>query len=175
MRRAYSYIRFSTPEQLKGDSLRRQLALTADYCKRRKLALDDTLNLRDLGVSAFRSGNAETGALASFLKAVELERVPKESVLIVENLDRLTRDEVGKALSLFISILDAGIHIVTLQPEVEYTKKSINDISIILQAVLQLFLGHEESAKKSKRLTHAWDTKRKDLAKQKLTGKIPFG
>lgn len=174
MRHAYSYIRFSTPEQLKGDSLRRQLALTADYCKRNQLALDESLNLRDLGVSAFRGGNAETGALASFLKAIELGRVPSESVLIVENLDRLTRDEVGKALSLFISILDAGIHIVTLRPEVEYTKKSINDISIILQAVLQLFLGHEESSKKSGRLTEAWDTKRSAIDTRKLTRKVPF-
>lgn len=174
MRRAYSYIRFSTPEQLKGDSLRRQLALTADYCKRNNLALDESLNLRDLGVSAFRGSNAATGALASFLQTVQLGRVPSGAVLIVENLDRLTRDEVGKALSLFISILDAGIHIVTLRPEVEYTKKSINDISVILQAVLQLFLGHEESSKKSGRLTEVWDAKRSAIARRKLTGKAPF-
>src|SRR5262245_16854443 len=125
MRRAFSYIRFSTPEQLAGDSLRRQTSLTADYCQRNKLLLDDSLNLRDLGVSAFRGANADTGALSGFLQAVQAGRVPPGSVLIVENLDRLTRDEVGRALSLFISILDAGIHIVTLKPEVEYTKKSI--------------------------------------------------
>ena len=174
MRRAYSYIRFSTPEQIKGDSLRRQTSLSADYCQRHKLQLDESLNLRDLGVSAFRGGNAETGALSGFLEAVHAGRVPVGAVLIVENLDRLTRDEVGRALSLFISILDSGIHIVTLRPEVEYTKKSINDISVILQAVLQLFLGHEESSKKSERLTDAWDEKRATIGKRKLTGKCPF-
>src|SRR5262249_47669312 len=147
MRRAYSYVRFSTPEQLKGDSLRRQTNLSAGYCQRNNLLLDDSLNLRDLGVSAFRGDNVETGALSGFLDAVRRGRVPQESVLIVENLDRLTRDEIGKALSLFISILDAGVHIVTLRPEVEYTKQSINDIATIMQAVLQLFLGHEESSK----------------------------
>jgi DNA invertase Pin-like site-specific DNA recombinase len=174
MRRAFSYIRFSTPEQLKGDSLRRQTSLTADYCERNHLQLDDTLNLRDLGVSAFRGSNAETGRLAAFLDAVKRERVPEGSVLVVENLDRLTRDEVGRALSLFISILDSGIRIVTLAPEVEYTKASINDISNILQAVLQLFLGHEESAKKSGRLARAWKEKRTKLKEKKLTGKCPF-
>jgi DNA invertase Pin-like site-specific DNA recombinase len=174
MRRAFSYIRFSTPEQLKGDSLRRQTALTTEYCKRNKLHLDDSLNLRDLGVSAFRGGNAETGALSGFLDAVKSDRVPGGSVLIVENLDRLTRDEIGEALSLFISILKSGVHIVTLRPEVEYTRKSINEIGVILQAVLQLFLGHEESAKKSERLTEVWDAKRATLGKRKLTGKCPF-
>jgi DNA invertase Pin-like site-specific DNA recombinase len=174
MRHAYSYVRFSTPEQLKGDSLRRQTALSADYCKRNNLLLDDSLNLRDLGVSAFRGDNVETGALSGFLDAVKRGRVPKGAVLIVENLDRLTRDEIGKALSLFISILDAGVHIVTLRPEVEYTKQSINDIATIMQAVLQLFLGHEESAKKSGRLTEAWDAKRAEMKKRKLTSKCPF-
>lgn len=174
MRRAFSYIRFSTPEQLKGDSLRRQTALTADYCKRNKLHLDDSLNLRDLGVSAFRGGNAETGALSCFLDAVKSGRVPSGSVLIVENLDRLTRDEVGEALSLFITLLKSGIVIVTLRPEIEYTRKSINDIGTILQAVLQLFLGHEESAKKSERLAEVWDAKRATIGKRKLTGKCPF-
>jgi DNA invertase Pin-like site-specific DNA recombinase len=174
VRKAYSYVRFSTPEQLKGDSLRRQTKLSADYCAKHKLLLDESLNLRDLGVSAYRGKNAATGALASFLDAVKQERVPKGSVLIIENLDRLTRDEIGEALSLFISILNAGIHIATLSPEVEYTKKSINEIGVILQAVLQLFLGHEESSKKSGRLSQAWDAKRATLAARKLTGKCPF-
>jgi len=30
-KKAYSYIRFSTPEQLKGDSLRRQLESSREY------------------------------------------------------------------------------------------------------------------------------------------------
>jgi DNA invertase Pin-like site-specific DNA recombinase len=174
MRKAFSYIRFSTPEQLKGDSLRRQISLSDGYCKRHKLHLDDSLNLRDLGRSAFRGGNAETGALSAFLAAVKSERIPSGSVLIVENLDRLTRNEIGEALSLFISFLNAGIHIVTLSPELEYTKKSINEIGVILQAVLQLFLGHEESAKKSGRLSEAWEAKRAAIGKRKITGKCPF-
>jgi hypothetical protein len=51
--RAYSYIRFSTPEQLKGGSLRRQAELTAKYALEHNLNLDESLTFRDLGVSAF--------------------------------------------------------------------------------------------------------------------------
>ncbi len=51
---AYSYVRFSTPEQSKGDSLRRQEEKAEAYCQRHGWAMDRTLTLRDLGVSAFR-------------------------------------------------------------------------------------------------------------------------
>src|SRR5947208_9638 len=61
-RRAYSYVRFSTPQQAQGGSLNRQASLTQAYCARKKLTLDDTLTLQDLGVSAFRGANIRDGA-----------------------------------------------------------------------------------------------------------------
>ena len=54
MARAYSYIRFSTPEQAEGDSFRRQTELSEDYAKAHKLIFDRSLNLRDEGLSAFK-------------------------------------------------------------------------------------------------------------------------
>src|ERR1700758_3473375 len=51
--RAYSYIRFSSPEQAKGDSLRRQTEAAEAYAKERGLSLDSSLTFRDLGISAF--------------------------------------------------------------------------------------------------------------------------
>src|SRR5262245_63841388 len=94
MRRAYSYIRFSDRRQMGGDSLRRQVKLTEEYCKRKRLHLDNTLNLKDLGVSGFCGKNADTGTLAMFLEAIKLKRVPAGSVLILENLDRLSRNDI---------------------------------------------------------------------------------
>ena len=40
---AYSYIRFITPEQAKGDSLRRQIELREKYLAGKNLVLDETL------------------------------------------------------------------------------------------------------------------------------------
>ena len=54
--RAYSYIRFSTPEQMKGDSLRRQTEAAEKYAAINGLDLDDELTFRDLGVSAYTGG-----------------------------------------------------------------------------------------------------------------------
>ena len=53
---AFSYVRFSTSEQMKGDSLRRQTAGAQEYCARHSLTLDNSLSLRDLGVSGFKGG-----------------------------------------------------------------------------------------------------------------------
>ena len=61
--KAYSYIRFSTPEQAKGDSLPRQTAAARRYAISHGLELDESLTFRDLGVSAHHGRNAEVGAL----------------------------------------------------------------------------------------------------------------
>ena len=47
---AYSYVRFSTPEQIKCDSIRRQVELSQNYAEAHGLTLDDSLQLTDLGV-----------------------------------------------------------------------------------------------------------------------------
>src|SRR4051794_6538725 len=116
--RAYSYIRFSTLEQLKGDSLRRQLEGTAAWCAKNGVPLDTSLTLHDLGVSAFRGAHRDDKhCLAQFLRAVKQGKVPKGSYLVIENLDRLTREDERTALRLWLDILDAGINIVQLYPE----------------------------------------------------------
>ena len=69
---AYSYLRFSTPEQAGGDSRRRQLDLARAYAARHGLVLDAGLSFRDLGMSAFHGRNVREGALRAFLDAVEL-------------------------------------------------------------------------------------------------------
>jgi len=55
---AYSYLRMSRPDQLKGDSARRQTQASREYCARTGLQYDETLTFDDLGVSAFRGKHA---------------------------------------------------------------------------------------------------------------------
>src|SRR4051812_44923696 len=96
--KAFSYIRFSSVRQADGGTVKRQTAMRDAYVTRKKLTLDDTLTLNDLGVSAFRSHNVKEGALAGFLEACRTGRVPRGSFLIVESLDRLSRDQIRPAL-----------------------------------------------------------------------------
>ncbi len=111
--KAYSYTRFSSTEQSSGDSLRRQTEAARRYAEANGLELDDH-SFRDLGVSAYRGTNVVEGALGQFIRAVESGRIKRGSHLLVENLDRLSRDRISAALRRFTEILEAGIKIVTL-------------------------------------------------------------
>lgn len=160
---AYSYLRFSTPEQSRGDSRRRQTAMAESYATRHGLQLDTALNFRDLGMSAFRSKNARQGGLRDFLLAVEYNLVPPESILLIESLDRLSRAEVLEAQALFLQIINAGITIVTLLDERSYSKVSLNlnPIDLLISLIIMM-RANEESATKSKRLRAAVAANRDD-------------
>lgn len=172
---AYSYIRFSSTEQLKGDSLRRQSELSKNYAEANGLELDTKLNLRDLGLSAYDKSNLKKGALGQFLKLVEDGLIPNGSYLLVESLDRLSRDKVMDALSIFLNILNAGIIIVTLADNQVYSREKTNDnwASLIMSIVI-MSRANEESATKSRRIRASWDNKRQNIAKKRFTARCPY-
>src|ERR1700730_130452 len=103
----------STDLQLKGDSRRRQLEASRAYAEANGLELAEGAELEDIGISAFRGANAREGALSRFLEAVISGTITSGSYLIVESLDRLSREQVLSAQSLFLSIIQAGINLVT--------------------------------------------------------------
>ncbi len=173
--RAYSYTRFSTPEQEKGDSLRRQTQAARDYARRNGLELDETLTIRDPGVSGFRGKNFQKGALGAFVKAVESGKIRKGSYLLVENFDRLSRIEPFDALDQFRAILKLGIRVVTLTDSQLYTAENINELPKLLNTIMQMYLANMESVKKGERVGEAWRDKR-DRARtegHKQTRKCP--
>lgn len=157
--RAYSYIRFSTPEQGKGDSLRRQVDAARACAAALGLELDESL--RDLGRSAYSGAHRTQGALGAFLRAVEAGEVPRGSLLVVESLDRLSREQVLDALEQFRAILKAGIEVVTLSDGQRYTETSVRrDFTQLLVSLLVMARAHEESARKAERVCAAWGQKR---------------
>ncbi|MBL8798762.1 MAG: recombinase family protein [Planctomycetia bacterium] len=159
---AFSYIRFSTPEQRKGDSLRRQTEAAAAWCSRNNVRLDESTTLHDLGKSAYlgeHRKNPDRHALAAFLKLVEGNRVPRGSYLIIESLDRLTREHVRAGLMLLLGLIEAGVRIVQLSPsELVYDERS-DEMGLML-AIVELSRGHRESKRKSDLSGPAWRRKK---------------
>jgi DNA invertase Pin-like site-specific DNA recombinase len=164
---AFSYVRFSTREQRKGDSLRRQTKATADWCERNGVALDTSLTFHDLGKSAFlgeHRKNPDRHALAAFLKMVEGGKVPRGSYLIIESLDRLTREHVRAGLMLCLGLIENGVRIVQLSPtELVYDETS-DEMSLMLM-IVELSRGYRESKRKSDLSGSAWRRK-KDGARE---------
>jgi DNA invertase Pin-like site-specific DNA recombinase len=172
MPKAYSYIRMSTQIQLKGDSLNRQLRSSREYAKQHKLELDELTF--DIGISAFKGKNIEEGTLGKFLKMIQDGEIEDGSYLLVESLDRLSRNDVLTALTLFTSIINAGITIVTLADNKVYSKETIkkNYTELIISLTI-MSRAHEESLQKSQRISKAWESKRNDLDHRKMTSKCP--
>lgn len=167
--KAYSYLRFSTPDQMRGDSFRRQTELTRQYAEENGLELDDSLSFHDLGVSAFRGKNMEEGALGAFLQAVDQGRVKPGSYLLVESLDRLSRQTPYQAFKQFSNILDRGINIITLHDRKVFSAGTVGGdlaFSDLMISIVVMQRAHEESLTKSRRLAAAWDQKRRTATQE---------
>jgi DNA invertase Pin-like site-specific DNA recombinase len=159
MAKAISYRRFSSGQQAKGDSLKRQTEAAQAYCDAHGDDLD--LSFVDPGMSAYRSKNATEGALKRLVELAEEGMFEPGTKLIVEHLDRLSRAELTTAQSQFQRILRTGVTIVTLADGQEYTYDKINsDLGSIVISIVMMFKAHEESALKGKRVAKAKASRR---------------
>jgi hypothetical protein len=171
---AYSYIRMSTRKQIKGHSLKRQLEWSESYCKKHNLILDNTIDLKDIGLSGYKGEHLKKGNLGKFIELIDKGKIEKGSFLLVESLDRLSRMKVIDAVKLFIGIIEKGIAIVTYADEVTYSVDNINEnVHLLNQCINIMFRGYDESNIKKQRLRKSWDDKRKNLDKKKLTSICP--
>ncbi|HCD4846973.1 TPA: recombinase family protein, partial [Enterobacter hormaechei] len=156
----YSYVRFSTPDQAKGDSYRRQMEFASNYCKLHNLTLVEDLSFKDLGVSAYKGNNLKNGALGKFLELVVSGQIPCGSTLIIESFDRLSRQTAIKAQAVFFEIISAGITIVTAMDNRSYNLQSVADNPFDLMYSLMIMIrANEESETKSKRVKEAIKSK----------------
>ena len=177
MVKAYSYIRMSTEIQLRGDSLRRQLELSKNYATKHGLELVDHLDgtpLHDIGISGYRGRNSTVGALSVFMNALKTGKIEKGSYLLVESLDRLSRDSIAPALSRFMEMINDGLIIVTLIDEAIYSAKTVNaNPGMLFLSMGTMIRANDESAMKSSRLAAAWENKRKLISVKPLTSVVP--
>ena len=131
---AYSYLRYSSPQQGDGDSVRRQTAAAAAWCKRHpNVRLDLDKRMEDRGYSASDGSHIEKGALGQFLAAVAAGDITPGSILIVENLDRLSREDPWDAIPMLCKLVNAGITVVTLAPSeftYERTEAGCHSVSV---------------------------------------------
>lgn len=169
---AHSYIRFSSKRQEQGDSLRRQTSLGEKWAEKEQVKFS-SLVLRDLGVSAFRGKNKHVGALAEFLRlAREGNEVLPGDFLVIEQVDRLSRQTAYQALPVVSELVDLGVRIVDLDcggrvQIIDRDYLTSNQFALV-ELVLKFARAHEESQTKSKRVRAAREEAMDQL---KLKGK----
>jgi len=107
------------------------------------------------------------------LEAVKSGSVKPGSFLIVESLDRLSREQVLTAQSVFLSIIHAGINLVTLADGRLYPARTTDLGGLIISLVI-MSRAHEESQTKSLRVASAWKNKRSKAAEgNPMTARCP--
>lgn len=159
--KAYSYVRFSSAVQEQGDSVRRQKKIAESIAKENNLDLQATF--RDFGISAFRGKNAKHGSLAEFVDHVHSGNIKKGSWLIIESLDRFSRDKLVASTRRITELLELGIVIAT--KDKVYTSESADSFETMILIMAELMRAHSESSHKSQRVSEANSAKRSALVK----------
>lgn len=166
---AYIYARFSSLEQAKGTSLERQLQDCRAFCDSNGWDRSPLRELVDEGRSAFDGTNRAFGSeLAAFEQQVRQGALPAETALVVERLDRLSRQSAADVFMLIKSLTEAGVTVATVDGGRLYTCGSF-DLAHTMELLVKAHVAFEESEKKSHRIAAAWAIKRARAAQGELS------
>lgn len=140
MAKAYSYTRISSARQTKGDGIRRQIDAARKYAEDNGLTLDEELT--DIGLSGYHGHHISNGALGAFFDMIRNGKIPAGSVLIVESLDRLSREDIITAQGQLMTILGADIDVVTLIDNQRYSRGA--GIGELVMSLVTMSRANEE-------------------------------
>ncbi|HYT92316.1 MAG TPA: recombinase family protein [Gemmataceae bacterium] len=169
------YARISSAEQRKGRGIERQTSADVEsFCREHGFIASKTILIDD-GVSAFKGRHlTPTHALGKFLADATRRLIPPGDCLLIENWDRLSRQNVWAAIGLVNELRQCGIHIGRLDRG-KLLRADSDDIGDFFEAALELMRGNSESKAKSMRATATWKAKRAAARKKStpLTRRLP--
>lgn len=168
--RAISYARFSSGSQAKGTSIDRQIHAFETWLERHRTSYTP-LYLRDEGVSAYKGKNASKGSLAILLDNISAGTIKAGDLLVVEAIDRLSRQAMLDSFDLVKEILRSGISILTLENNQIYDKDSLNGAAIF-SLIANLQAAHAYSKRLGERVAAAHESKRVKARAKEEIGKV---
>ena len=170
MSTVYIYIRYSSSEQREGDSYERQIKKAKSYCERNGYDFLEQNIYFDGGVSGYTGANRTKGKLGEFIAAVDSGEIAPDSLLLVENLDRFSREDGIVTLMTLAHLREKKIRIAILDDNKEVDLTSYN----ILQTLLPSIRSNDESARKSQLLSSAWAKKKTNALQSIITKRVPL-
>lgn len=170
-----AYIRWSSPEQAKGDSKNRQIEAAKKWCQNNSYSLCEENILIDEGLSAFKGDHRTKGQLGKLWTSLRNGEInPADTVLLTENLDRLSRELPHVALEVIALIEEKDLMVVTLCDGKEYRKGEVSKLEHFIPAIIHVARAHSESVMKSVRVGQAWANKRQTIGLRPYTRKRPL-
>ncbi len=172
----HPYCRISDPGQRKGGGLERQT--TADvtsFAERFGFVVGKRVLIDD-GVSAWKGLNATPNhELGKFLAEARRGLIPPGDCLLIENYDRLSRQDPWAAIGLVNDLRQLGIHVGRLDRG-KLLRCDSTDVGDFFEAALEFMRGNSESQAKSHRNGGAWERKRKAAreSRKPVTRRVPL-
>jgi DNA invertase Pin-like site-specific DNA recombinase len=161
----HPYARISDPDQRKGGGLIRQTSEETQAAIKKFGRLFDFRPSRDIlvddGVSAWKGLNASPDhELGKFLDRVKRRLVPAGDCLLIENYDRLSRQDPWAAISLINDLRQLKIHVGRLD-RMKLLRYDSAEIGDFFECAIEFMRGHSESNAKSFRNKARWQQKLK--------------
>jgi DNA invertase Pin-like site-specific DNA recombinase len=113
MKQAYIYSRWSDAKQGKGDSLERQMEIGLDWYNReiKHLGIPLCPLKCDDGFSAYKGENVKRGSFGHFLAEIKAGNIAEGSILIAENIDRISRQGPKDARKIIEQLTDKYVEL----------------------------------------------------------------
>jgi DNA invertase Pin-like site-specific DNA recombinase len=154
---AIVYIRWSTEDQSIGDSKKRQTELAQKLCQGKGWTISETIV--EAGKSAFHGRHRAAGGKLADIESRAAAGELAGKALVVESMDRLSRERPEESLSLLSNLTRQGLTIAESSTHLIYTAKAIADNwQTLLIPFIRAGLAHEESLNKSRRVKAAYQT-----------------
>jgi Resolvase, N terminal domain/Recombinase zinc beta ribbon domain/Recombinase len=132
--------------------------------------------MEDLGRSAWKGDHLRVGELGKFKARVDSGEIPAGSVLVIENFDRLSRQDMKKARRWIEEVTEAGVLVAVCSLDKVFNEASLSGENLIdfLQYLLESQRAHKESERKSELLKAAWVRNRKRAKEGRIiTHRVP--
>lgn len=163
----YIYARFSSLEQGKGTSLRRQFDNARAFIEKTdwdyprdeegKPTSSPDRDMADEGRSAYSGANrAPGGALYEFERQALAGHFRNGAYLLVEHLDRLSRQGYEEVLQILKNLSSNGVTVVTIDGPTYWNAYERADMGKVMMAILKAEAAYDHSHEKSKKLKKAW-------------------
>lgn len=146
---AIIYARFSSTEQSKGFSLERQRTYGLQFATDQGWSVEKTIT--DEGRSAYHGANRAEGSEFHTFELEARNSLHRGKVLVVENIDRLSRQGAKAAAQLIWGLNENGVDVATFHDGHVYRAANNDDMMDLFKVIILAQQAHDESDKKSKR------------------------
>lgn len=158
MNKAISYIRFSSASQGGGSTTQRQQDMIDQWLKDHPDVVLSKASEVDTGRSGYHGEHLEHG-LGKVLKVVQDGMLGSGDYVLIEAIDRLGRLPPLSMIRIVTNIIEAGVTLVTLEDNQEYTTKSFDEGGLFILAG-KVQQAHNYSKNLSRRLKTSWDIRK---------------